>query len=556
MPAPHRRAAGHVAIGVDHRLTLAVACPAEGPIPPPLPSSLAPEAAWAARLPGRRPASRLRPPSPRRHPAGPRGAVDRDTGVEVGGRHTSSTAGWSNSQQGDSRTERYVRRMPEPASDLEDLGSPGVAATASSRGPTGPSQLSTRARLGLFVGLVVFTLGALLQIIATAWLALLLALFGGSAEVLVHTGGLEPRTFAASSIAAVVIDAMVLLAVATHSVRRSIRRMPPSQDRFAARRPFAATSLGIALALAFVIACGWTPSPYFPYPLATIVVLASAYWFGLVGMFVIARLADLLWRSVRAWGLASEWRAGFLTAVLLLAGGVGYWLLTTRWYAAPLDQVQARLEIDDPRGGDALGSELDELCVAASQLEPVLVHTTAAPACRFLTGGNQQTDDCFSTLMANAVPQMKQRLRHRELNDYDVEDAIMKALLATCTREPPPARLADYFFIAARNETWRMAQDTRRTVPCDQPHEAPEACSASDPPEIHELKLARLWDEALCKLDGDAPEVVRRHLQQGESFGEIGAHLQIGAARAKNTFYNAIKKLRRVMLTTCDDGWI
>jgi DNA-directed RNA polymerase specialized sigma24 family protein len=446
--------------------------------------------------------------------------------------------------------------MPEQAGELEDLGTPKGAAAASSSAQTGPSGLSMRARFGLFVGLVVFTLGALLQIIATAWLALLLALFGGSAEVLVHTGGLEPRTFAASSIAAVVIDVMVLLAMATHSVRRSIRRMPPGQDRFAARHPFTATSLGMALALAFVIACGWRPSPYFPYPLATIIVLASAYWFGLVGVFAIARLADLLWRSVRAWGLASEWRAGFLTAVLLLAGGAGYWLLTTRWYAPPLDELQARLEIDDPRDRDALANELDELCLAANQLEPVLVHTTAAPACRFLDGGNQQTDNCFSTLMTDAVPQMKQRLRHRELNDYDVEDAIMKALLATCTREPPPTRLADYFFIAARNETWRMAQDARRTVSCDQLHDPPETCSASDPPEIHELKLAKLWDEALCKLDGDAPEVVRRHLQQGETFSEIGEHLRIGTARAKNTFYNAIKKLRRLMLAACDDGWI
>ena len=25
-------------------------------------------------------------------------------------------------------------------------------------------------------------------------------------------------------------------------------------------------------------ACGWTPSPYFSYPLATIVVLTNAYW--------------------------------------------------------------------------------------------------------------------------------------------------------------------------------------------------------------------------------------------------------------------------------------
>ncbi|HEX7839855.1 MAG TPA: sigma-70 family RNA polymerase sigma factor [Kofleriaceae bacterium] len=415
-----------------------------------------------------------------------------------------------------------------------------------------------RARFGLSVGLVVFTLGALLQILATAWCALLLALLGGSAEVLVHTGGLEPRTFGASSVAAVVADGLVLLAVATASARRTMRRRQQvqGQERFAVRHPFAAASLGMSLALAFVIACGWRPSPYFPYPLATIVVLASAYWFGLLGVFVLARLADLLWREVKAWGVASEWRAGFLTASLLLAGGAGYWLLTTRWYAEPLDEIHARLEIDDPRDGGVLASELDELCVAADRLEPALVHTAAAPACRFLASGNPQTDSCFSTLMANAVPEMKQRLRHSQLNSYDIEDAIMKALLATCTREPPPTNLADYFFISARNATWRRVQDVRRTVSCDQLHDPPDTCSPSDPPELREIKLAKLWDDALCKLDGDAPEIVRRRLQQDESFREIARHLGISETRAKDAFHNAIKKLRRQMLASCDDSWI
>lgn len=452
--------------------------------------------------------------------------------------------------------------MSEPAGELEDLGPSDVGAAIRNGQHRGAPALSVRARFGLSVGLVVFTLGALLQILATAWCALLLALFGGSAEVLVHTGGLEPRTFSASSIAAIVLDAVVLLAIATSSAQRAIRRRQqvqerfPGQERFAVRHPFAAASLGMSLALAFVLACGWRPSPYFPYPLATIIVLASAYWFGLLGVFVIARLADLLWRQVKTWGIASEWRAGFVTASLLLSGGAGYWLLTTRWYAEPLEDIRARLEIDDPRGVGVLDSELDELCVAADRLEPALVHTAAAPGCRFLASGNPQTDECFSTLMANAVPEMKQRLRRSELNSYDIEDAIMKALLATCTREPPPTSLADYFFISARNATWRRVQDVRRTVSCDQLPEPSDTCSPSDPPELREIKLAKLWDDALCKLDGDALEIVRRRLQQDESFREIAGHLKMTEIRAKDAFHNAIKKLRRQMLASCDDSWI
>jgi RNA polymerase sigma factor (sigma-70 family) len=447
--------------------------------------------------------------------------------------------------------------MPEPAGDLEDLGPRDVGMVQNGR-RRGATSLGLRARLGLSVGLVVFTLGALLQILATAWCALLLALFGGSAEVLVHTGGLEPRTFGASSVAAVVLDAVVLLAIATNSARRALRRRQQaqgrsqSQERFAVRHPFAAASLGMSLALAFVIACGWRPSPYFPYPLATIIVLAIAYWFGLLGVFVLARLAELLWRQVKAWGIASEWRAGFLTASLLLIGGAGYWLLTTQWYAAPLGAVHARLEIDDPRDGNVLASELDELCLAANAFEPELAHSSAAPGCGVLAG-TRWLDDCFSSLMTNSVPRTKQQLRRQRFNPYDIDDAIMKALLATCTREPPPTSIEDYFFKVALNQAVRMARDARRTETCDFDQLA--ACSTSEQAEIRELKLARLWDEALCRVreDGeDKAEIIRRRLEQDESFREIGDHLGITEIKAKDTFHNAIKKLRSRALASCD----
>jgi len=100
--------------------------------------------------------------------------------------------------------------------------------------------LPRRAQRLLFAGAIIVTSLALVQLLALAWFELLRFLFRNSAEVLVHTGGLDRRTFAACSIAALVLDAVLLIAIATRSVRRTLRRTPPADERFAGRHPFAA----------------------------------------------------------------------------------------------------------------------------------------------------------------------------------------------------------------------------------------------------------------------------------------------------------------------------
>jgi len=443
--------------------------------------------------------------------------------------------------------------MSVPAGELETLGPPGDVEAALAARQRDPASLTIRARIALFVGVTIFTVGALAQILAVIWLGFLSFLFGGSAEVLLHTGGLEPRTFAVCSVAAVVLDAVLLIVIAATSIRRSWRReSPPERKRFAVRHPIVATGIGLSCALAFVIAFGWSPSLYFPYPLATVIVLANAYFFGLVGVLSSARLADLAWRRVKAWGLASQYRAGFLTASLLLVGAAGYWLLTARWYAAPLRAVEARLEaedLDDVTG--VLSGELDGLCIVAGELEPERAHSAAAPACGFLSRGIAPRDDCFSSLMTNAVPDARQLLRRNDVNDADLDDAVMTALLATCTRKPPPNDLAAYFFIVARNQARQMALRARRTVSCDYADDMPGACSASEAPEIREAKLAVLWKYALCKVGPNAAEIVRLRYEQQESFREIGARLGLTETRAKDTFHNALKKLRSLDLASC-----
>lgn len=439
--------------------------------------------------------------------------------------------------------------MAEPGGELEALWPREDNAVGGPRRST-----PRRSRGALFAGTVVVAIGAVVQVLALAWFELLKFLFHGSAEVLVHTGGLDRRTFAACSVAAFVLDTALLAAIATRSVRRTLRRAPPADDRFAARHPFAAASAGLLLALAFVIAGGWRPSPYFPYPLATVVVLATAYWFGLVGVLAMARAADLAWRVVRAWGVAARSRTGFLLASLVLAGAAGYGMIATRWYAAPLHAVEAGLALGSPaHTADVLTSELDGLCLVADELEPSLAHSSAAPACEFLTTDSRPLDDCVAALIRDWVPGLKQHLRRRGLGPYDIDDAVMKALLATCTRQPPPLGLYAYFFAMAENQAAQAASAGPRAAPCDGAHLPAATCTAGEPPESRARKLARLWDDAVCRIGDDAAQILRRRLQQDESFREIADHLGIPEGDARETYHHAVQQLQTPALAGCDD---
>jgi DNA-directed RNA polymerase specialized sigma24 family protein len=440
--------------------------------------------------------------------------------------------------------------VAEPGGEPETLWPRDDNAVGGRRGSAWPR----RAPRLLSAAAALVAIGALIQLLALAWFELLRFLFRGSAEVLVHTGGLDRRTFAACSIAAFVLDAVLLGAIAIRSVRRSVRRAAPADQRFAGRHPFAASSAGLLLALAFVIAGGWRPSPYFPYPLATVVVLATAYWFGLLGVLAIARAADLIWRALRAWGVAARGRTGFLVASLVLAAAACYGLLAARWYAGPLRAVEASLAFESrDHAGDVLAGELDGLCLIADELEPSLAHSSAAPACEFLTTESRPLDDCLAALIREWVPGLKQQLRRHGLDPYDVDDAVLKALLATCTRQPPPRVRHAYLFATAENQGAQTAGAPRRTALCDAAHPLAVSCAAGEPPESRARKLAQLWDDAVCRVGDDAAQILRRRLQQDESFREIGDHLGIPETDARELFHHAIAQLRTAALASCDD---
>ena len=441
--------------------------------------------------------------------------------------------------------------MAEVATDLEDL-SPRAEARAPARQAAHPPGLTARARAALYVSAAVFTVVGLGQALAALWGAAAVALVMGAAAVLLHTGGMEPRTFETCVIAAGAIDVLVLCACLAAVV--AARRRTPVRRTHAIE----IASLAMVAGLLFVRAFGWEPSLFFPYPLATILVLASACFFGMLIVAGSAQLAVMAWRRVRRWGLGSAYRAGFLTASLMLSSVVGYAALTRHWYRAPVAEVRARLEHYGIDEDPTLASvELSGLCAAADALDPDVARSGRAPACRAAGVAADAADAadaaCYTALMEVAVPNAKRTLR-TTWREYDIDDAVMSAVLATCTRRPPADDPSAYFYRVAQNELRRHARMQRREVSCVPADEVPTACASGELPEVREAKLESLWQYALCEVGDRAAEVIRLRLVNEASFAVIGAQLGMTETRAKDTYHNAVKKLRRLDLSGCADS--
>jgi DNA-directed RNA polymerase specialized sigma24 family protein len=238
----------------------------------------------------------------------------------------------------------------------------------------------------------------------------------------------------------------------------------------------------------------------------------------------------------------------------VLAGAAGYGLMATRWYAAPIRAVEAGLAIEAPgHAGEVLASELDGMCVAADEIEPSLAQSSAAPACEFLTSETRSLDDCLALLRRDAVPDLRQQLRRRGLDPYDIDDAIMKGQLAACTRQPSPRRLRAYFAAVADNQATQRAADPRRTALCETSRPLAETCTTSEPAASRAVKLARLWDDAMCRIGDDAADLLRRRVQHDESFREIADHLGVRESDARDAYHRAILQLGTIPLARCDD---
>ncbi|HWO20403.1 MAG TPA: sigma-70 family RNA polymerase sigma factor [Kofleriaceae bacterium] len=429
-------------------------------------------------------------------------------------------------------------------------------------------------KLALQAGVVVFAVGVLVPLVAIAWVAIVASVMGVSGSILVRTGGLEPRTFGTCVTAAIVLDAVLLLAIAVTAIARRAAPDPeadpeaerPPESAYS-RHPVAVTAAGLLLALGGVTVAGWNRSPYFPYPLATIVTLANAYFFILMGVLYTGAVLDKIWSPIKAWGLSSPYRTGLLTATLILLGIGGFALRKSHWQRAKVQQLAAHVELAPLRAAAGfIDAQLVGLCIAADEVAPELARSSSAPACELLGDGGDgggsalgvlgSGPDCFTTL-AEEIGAGKTRLRSTyRISTYDADDIVMDALLKTCLREPPPDDLRAYFFTVMRNQAVRVVQSGRRTLTCDNVDErAPPPSCSSTSSAYREHVLQQVWDYTFCTLEEQPAAVLRSRLVDGLRFREIGARWRLREEEARYIFHNAVKKLRRE-LGDClrDDG--
>jgi RNA polymerase sigma factor (sigma-70 family) len=437
---------------------------------------------------------------------------------------------------------------------LVTLGETAVGAGRVSSSPATPAM-----KAALFAGAAVFALGTLGQAVVIAWLAAAMAIIGVSGSILARTGGLDPSTFATCVKVAIVLDGLLLLSIISALSTKHVRREPPAgPDSYYVRHPVAVTAAWLLVGLVAVTLGGWKRSPYFPYPLATIVVLASAYFFALLGVLYTGALIVRIWAPLKAWAQASAYRTGAFTATLVLLGAAGFALRAAHWQEAPIRRLRAEIDLAPVAAATSFAdTQLRGLCIAADKIVPELARGTTAPGCGFLgnsargvvaSGGAGTGEDCFTAVEPHLQAARNMLRAQFDLAAYDADDVAMQALLVTCEREPPPDNLRSYFFEVARNQAKRSVGTARRAVACDDfDHSSipTPTCSLDELPETREMKLASLWDSALCRLNELEARVLRSRLIDDLSFPLIGDQWKIDEDRARNTFYNAIKKLRR-----------
>ena len=237
---------------------------------------------------------------------------------------------------------------------------------------------------------LLFAFVVMTQVILHLSALVLVALAAGAAKILLHTGGLDHDTFA-DSLYASLVSLLILGGVIYLRARARRRRAPSTTDPDSPARPSVDPATTVArvlvVALAAVALLGWHRTPFFPYPLATIVVLANMYFFSAFGPAWIGRGALRLTRRLFDFGARSQWTAGATT--------VGLFLLTVAAiFSAKLElgllteAIQREREqlADVEKPTSFSEANLEGLCLVGDAVEPSRAEDSPdAAGCGFLT---------------------------------------------------------------------------------------------------------------------------------------------------------------------------
>ncbi len=467
---------------------------------------------------------------------------------------------------------KVVGRTGAPTA-VEDLGSgQRRAAELVVEDEARPPVKVTRAMaLGFQLAAYLFLGGAVSRLVLAAWLGAGAVISAGAGLTLFHSGTLDPRLYAHSLVVAAIADGLLLAGIGLVWL---VRRFPPDEPiefNLYGRHPVALTAAGLLAALGACVALLGSSTATIADRITTVVVLASALYFSVL---VVAWSLGFIFSIASAfsrWTLSSPYLTGVFT-VLLVGGGIGGSALGTfRWYQTSLAELRQDVDLKALTAADGLVDFMaTAMCVAANEALEGGVAGTSAPECaRLLAGGSGTSSgrpagmlgaasagqggggaskDCFAEL-APQIPQRRQQLERLGYS-YDAQDAVMSALVLTCTREPPPADLSAYFFTVAKNQALRRAKAEQRNVSCsslsqDEEFYRGRCVAPDDSAEQREAKLDWLWKSAMCDLDPLTSAVLSDRLSENLPFRDIGRRRGLTEVRARSTFNNAIKKFRR-----------
>ena len=388
-----------------------------------------------------------------------------------------------------------------------------------------------------------FTITVVVPLLLTAWALVTVAGIALGGYALLHAGALEPSTLRTAS--AIGFALGCTLAAATVRLASAPTKVAAGEESY----PVAGTLLGLVVIAGVTTLAALPHSEFFPYPLTTIAVVAAATYLALGGLLASVRVTIAVARAARSSAVGGRYRAGFLTATFLLLSAGAVLFLGGPTPEAALEAATDELDLDEVKGPHGvLDAVPAALCLGAGEADPGDARDyAAAPACADLPKTPARLgDECINSLIEHDYAGVLIVLRRDFRCDADCEDIAVDAALTTCVKDPPATNPSAFFTTVAKHAAAKWALRARRYSSDDDIDELPADPCAWSPGESRSDKLWHVYKDALHRLKPFEREVVKRRLR-GMSHRAVALQLRITETKARDTYRNALQKLRREM---------
>ncbi len=461
----------------------------------------------------------------------------------------------------------------EPAGSKDDDGA--ATGSTSAAAPVPPTD-GMVVFMWLMSGVFWLSVALPIALLLTAGFALLFSYW--TTTLMAHTGGFDVSTYRRSSVAALLLLLVSLIIAGWVAMRRAFQeeagvRHDPGVLGAPGRHPFRTAGV-ILLLLAFAMTfVEWDGNPLLPDVIPGSMLLATLGFWTLERLFAMSRGSFAVVRILFRVGLATHYRAGAITAVFVLASGLvvgGVALGSHVFGRLSRDPLFAHsLPSSDPRG---LTQHL--LCSTAERRD-VFRDDAPPSACTYLlpqgihggglggpgdtgnTGGSSgglSLEECLEEALRQLTQYRGWLVTAYRLRAEDVDDIVAEAAIETCDRDKRPDDIGRYASRVAKNRAadWKKVQNREQL--CDIFYDAPDTsvCDYSVDEKERRLKLQELWERAMCKLSPIEVRVFELYLgEEKVSFRDVGLALDMTERRARDTFYNALRRLQPHLRKSC-----